>query len=91
MLDADLATDRTPPASHVPGDRCDARGGEIDGAAQRLELSRKQAGEPYALAEQHETNPRSVQGLTGLSQHTPWQDARLALDRAASRLLTTVN
>jgi hypothetical protein len=32
-----------------------------------------------------------VQGLTRLSQHTPWQDARLALDRAASRLLTTVH
>jgi len=32
-----------------------------------------------------------VQGLTRLSQQTPWQDARLGLDRAASRLLTTVN
>ena len=26
-----------------------------------------------------------------LSQRTPWQDGRFALDRAASRLLTTVN
>ena len=46
------------------------------------------------LAE-HETNPRSiwgfVQGLTRLSQRTPWQDGRFALDRAASRLLTTVH
>jgi hypothetical protein len=32
-----------------------------------------------------------VQGLTRLSQHTSWQDGRFALDRAASRLLTTVN
>jgi hypothetical protein len=46
------------------------------------------------LAEEHESNPRSiwgyVQGLTRLSQRTPWQDGRYALDRAASRLLTTV-
>lgn len=32
-----------------------------------------------------------VQGLTRLSQRTSWQDGRFALDRAASRLLTTVN
>jgi len=41
------------------------------------------------------TNPRSiwgyVQGLTRLSQRTPWQDGRFILDRAASRLLTTVH
>ena len=47
------------------------------------------------MAEQHETNPRSVwgyvQGLTRLSQHTPWQDTRFTLDRAASRLLATVH
>ena len=51
--------------------------------------------EAYTLAEGHETNPRSiwgyVQGLTRLSQRTPWQDGRFALDRAASRLLTTVH
>ena len=44
---------------------------------------------------QYETNPRSVwgyvQGLTRLSQRTPWQDGRFTLDRAASRLLTTVH
>ena len=66
----------------------------LDTAVQRLEVSQKQAGEAYALAEQHETNPRSiwgyVQGLTRLSQRTPWQDGRFVLDRAASRLLTTV-
>ena len=48
----------------------------------------------HTLAEQFETNPRSVwgyvQGLTRLSQRTPWQDGRFTLDRAASRLLTTV-
>ena len=54
----------------------------IDAVVQRLDLSRKHAVDAYALAEQHETNPRSVwgyvQGLTRLSQHTPWQDARFA-------------
>jgi len=47
------------------------------------------------LAEQFETNPRSVrgyvQGLTRLSQRTPWQDGRYVLDRAASRLLAAVH
>jgi hypothetical protein len=61
----------------------------------RLGLSQKQAAEAYGLAEQYETNPRSVwgyvQGLTRLSQSTPWQDGRFALDRAASRLLTAVH
>jgi hypothetical protein len=67
----------------------------LDAVVQRLELSQKQAAEAYTLAEQHETNPRSVwgyvQGLTRLSQRTPWQDGRFALDVAASRLLTTVH
>jgi hypothetical protein len=44
------------------------------------------------VAEQYESNPRSVwgyvQGLTRVSQRTPWQDGRFALDRAASRLLS---
>ena len=67
----------------------------LDAAQRRLDLSHKQAGEAYALAEQHETNPRSVwgyvQGLTRLSQRTAWQDGRFALDRAAGRLLATVH
>jgi hypothetical protein len=67
----------------------------IETAVQRLDLSQKQAAEAYTLAEAHETNPRSVwgyvQGLTRLSQDTPWQDGRYVLDRAASRLLTTVH
>ena len=64
-------------------------------AKQRLDLSQKQAVEAYTLAEQFEANPRSVwgyvQGLTRLSQRTPWQDGRFTLDRAAGRLLTTVH
>jgi hypothetical protein len=58
-------------------------------------MSRKQAAEAYALAEAHEANPRSVwgyvQGLTRLSQRTPWQDGRFSLDQAASRLIAMVN
>jgi hypothetical protein len=67
----------------------------IDVVTSRLDLPRKHASEAYGLAEQYETNPRSVwgyvQGLTRLSQHTPWQDGRFALDRTASRLLATVH
>ena len=66
----------------------------IDTGVQRLELSRRQAADAYEQAEQYEQNPRSiwgyVQGLTRLSQHTEWQDARFELDRAASRLLRLV-
>jgi len=66
----------------------------VDAVVQRLDLPRKPALDAYTLAEQHETNPRSVwgyvQGLTRLSQNTPWQDTRFTLDRAASRLLATV-
>ncbi len=58
-------------------------------------IALKHAAEAYDLAEQYETNPRSVwgyvQGLTRLSQRTPWQDGRFTLDRAAGRLLTTVH
>ena len=67
----------------------------LDVATTRLELPQKQAAEAFGLAEQFEPNPRSVwgyvQGLTRLSQRTPWQDGRFTLDRAASRLLTTVH
>lgn len=59
------------------------------------ELEQGHAQAAYALAEQHEFNPRSlwgfVQGLTRLSQQTRWQDARLALDRAAARFFQVVN
>jgi hypothetical protein len=67
----------------------------IDTAVRRLEVSQKQAAEAFTLADHHESNPRSVwgyvQGLPRLSQRTPWQDGRYVLDRAASRLVTTVN
>jgi hypothetical protein len=67
----------------------------LEAVVRRLDLSQKQAAEAYTLAEAHEPNPRSVwgyaQGLTRLSQRTPWQDGRFTLDRAASRLFTTVH
>jgi hypothetical protein len=69
-----------------------ANGEEVlDAVRTRLDLSRTEAADAYGLAEQFEDTPRSiwgyVQGLTRRRQHTPWQDQRFALDRAASRLL----
>ena len=94
-LDADTATERTLLLRSTTQELGNTRDAVIDTAVQRLDLSQKQAAEAYTLAEQHETNPRSVwgyvQGLTRLSQRTPWQDGRFVLDRAASRLLTTVH
>ena len=94
-LDADTANDRTLLLRATTQELGTTRDAVLDTAVQRLDLSQKQAAEAYTLAEQHETNPRSVwgyvQGLTRLSQRTPWQDGRFALDRAASRLLTTVH
>jgi len=95
MLDANLADDRTALLRATTQEIGTTREEVVDTAMQRLDLSRKHAVDAYGLAEQHETNPRSVwgyvQGLTRLSQRTPWQDARFALDRAASRLLTLVH
>jgi hypothetical protein len=54
------------------------------------------SGTPDALSfsQPYETNPRSLlgylQGLTRLSKRPSWQDGGFALDRAASRLLTTL-
>jgi hypothetical protein len=94
-LDADPSVDRTLLQRSITLELGPTRDAVLDVVVQRLELSRKQAVEAYTLAEQHETNPRSVwgyvQGLTRLSQHTPWQDGRFALDQAASRLLATVH
>jgi len=94
-LDASMADDRTlllRAATQELGPTPDA---VLDAVTTRVEISRKQAADAYRLAEQFERNPRSiwgyVQGLTRLSQRTPWQDQRFALDRAASRLLTTVH
>ena len=94
-LDADPADDRAMLLRATTQEIASTRDGVIDAVTQRLDVPLKPAAEAYALAEQHETNPRSVwgyvQGLTRLSQRTPWQDGRFALDRAASRLLTTVH
>jgi len=94
-LDADPSADRAILVRASATEIAPTRDGVIDAVTSRLDLSRKHASEAYGLAEQHETNPRSVwgyvQGLTRLSQHTPWQDDRFALDRTASRLLATVH
>ena len=94
-LDADTAADRTRLQRAMTQEIGPTREAVVDLAVQRLDVSQKQATEAYSLAHQFETSPRSVwgfvQGLTRLSQRTPWQDGRFALDRAASRLLTTVH
>ena len=94
-LDADTAYDRTVLLRATTRELGPTRDAVLDAVLQRLDVSQKQAAEAYTLAEAHEPNPRSVwgyaQGLTRLSQRTPWQDGRFALDRAASRLLTTVH
>jgi hypothetical protein len=94
-LDAGTAPDRAilvRAGTHELGASRDA---VLDIVTKRLELPRKQADEAYVLAEQFETNPRSVwgyvQGLTMLSQRSPWQNSRFSLDRAAGRLLASVN
>jgi hypothetical protein len=94
-LDADTASDRTVLLRAATQELGATREAVLDAVVQRLDLSQKHAAEAYTLAEQYEPNPRSVwgyvQGLTRLSQRTPWQDGRFALDRAASRLITTVD
>ena len=94
-LDVDVADDRLVLLRAQSQELGSTREAVIETAVQRLDLSQKQAGEAYMLAETFESNPRSVwgyvQGLTRLSQRTPWQDGRFNLDRAASRLLTTVH
>jgi hypothetical protein len=93
-LDADPSVDRTLLQRSTTLELGPTRDAVLDAVVQRLDMSQKQAAEAYTLAEQYETNPRSVwgyvQGLTRLSQRTPWQDGRFELDRAASRLLTMV-
>ena len=79
-LDADTANDRTLLLRATSQELGATRDAVLDTAVRRLDMSQKQAAEAYTLAEQHETNPRSiwgyVQGLTRLSQRTPWQDGR---------------
>jgi hypothetical protein len=93
-LDSDTADQRATLRRAAAVELGTSRDAVIDIVTQRLDLSRKRAEEAYNLAERHD-NPRSiwgyVQGLTSLSQRTPWQDARFALDRAAGRLLASVN
>ncbi len=94
-LDADTTRERAVILGATSRAPDSTREAVIGTAVQRIDLPHKQAVEAYDLAERYETNPRSVwgyvQGLTRLSQRTSWQDGRFALDRAASRLLTTVN
>jgi hypothetical protein len=94
-LDADTTAERTTILRSTTQELGPTRDAVLDAVVQRHDLSQKHAAEAYTLAEQYETNPRSVwgyvQGLTRLSQRTPWQDGRFTLDRAASRLLTTVH
>jgi hypothetical protein len=93
-LDADLAADRARLRSAAAQELGPTREAVLEAVTTRLDLPRAHAAEAYSLAEAYEPNPRSVwgyvQGLTRLSQRMPWQDARFALDRAASRLLATV-
>jgi hypothetical protein len=94
-LDADTADDRTTLLRTMSQELGPTKDAVLETAVRRLDVSQKQAAEAYMLAEQYETNPRSiwgyVQGLTRLSQRTPWQEGRLVLDRAASRLVTSVH
>jgi hypothetical protein len=94
LLDADCVQDRVRLLRAMSQELGTSRDQVLDLVRQRADLSQKLADDAYALAEEHEPNPRSiwgfVQGLTRLSQRTPWQDGRFALDRAASRLLTLV-
>jgi hypothetical protein len=94
-LDADSVFDRAVILRATTQELGPTREAVLEAVVQRLDVSHKHAAEAYTLAEHYETNPRSVwgyvQGLTRLSQRTPWQDGRFGLDRAASRLLATVN
>ena len=94
-LDADTATDRTVLLRATTQELGPTRDAVLETVTRRLDLSQKQAAEAYTFAEQYEPNPRSVwgyaQGLTRLSQRTPWQDGRFVLDRAAGRLIATVH
>jgi hypothetical protein len=94
-LDADCAVDRAVIVRAATRELGNTREAVLEAVVQRLDVSHKHAAQAYTLAEQFESNPRSVwgyvQGLTRLSQQTPWQDGRFALDRAAGRLLTSVS
>lgn len=63
----------------------------IDLLFSRFDIPKKTATDAYEIAEQTERNPRSawgiVQGLTRISQMRPNMDDRVALDRAAAKVL----
>ena len=94
-LEADAGRDRTRLQRLTTLELGPTRDAVLEAVRRRLDVSQQHATEAYTIAEQVEPNPRSVwgyvQGLTRLSQRTPWQDGRFALDRAASRLLTLVD
>ena len=94
-LDADTTDDKAVLVRAAATEIAATQEEVVQVVTRRLDLPQKQASEAYALAEEHETNPRSVwgfvQGLTRLSQRTPWQDGRFAIDRAAGSLLATVH
>ena len=63
-LDADPSSGRTMLQRPTALELGPTRDAVLDNVVQRLDLPRKQAAEAYILAEQHETNPRSVCGAT---------------------------
>src|SRR5690606_6985027 len=73
-LDADPSADRAVLQRATTQELGSTREAVIDTAAQKADLSIKQATEAYTVAERHEPNPRSiwgyVQGLTRVSQRT---------------------
>lgn len=94
-LDADTSLERSVLTRASTTELGATRDEVVDLTVRRFKLTRKQAQAAFGLAEQFEQNPRSiwgyVQGLTILSQQTPWQDARFTLDVAAGRLLSDLN
>ena len=95
-LDADTTADRTMVARATTTElgKLSRRSGS-GGRARNWNCRRNPR--PRRTTSRNRTNaiPRSVwgfvQGLDRLSQQTPWQDGRFALDRAAGALLATVN
>ena len=68
-LDANLDDDRATLLRATTQELGPTREDVLEAVTTRLDLSRKQAAEAYALAETHETNPRSVWGyVQGLTQ-----------------------
>ena len=95
-LDADTTDDRTMVARATTTELGGSREEVIQAVVRESSNCRRSPQRrPTTSRNRHERNPRSVwgfvQGLTRLSQQTPWQDGRFALDRAAGALLATVH